>query len=72
MVDGELYWREWTDQEQNRREAVVLRAREILFERMGPTRLADTDPAERDGSPEDESGAVAMETSPAEADDVPF
>jgi hypothetical protein len=24
--------REWTDQDQNRREAVVLRARQILFE----------------------------------------
>jgi single-strand DNA-binding protein len=33
VVDGELGWREWTDQEQNRREAVVLKAREILFER---------------------------------------
>ena len=38
VVDGELDWREWTDQEQNRREAVVLRARQILFERtrFGP------------------------------------
>ena len=33
VVDGELDWREWTDQEHNRREAVVLRARQILFER---------------------------------------
>ena len=69
VVDGELDWREWTDQAQNRREAVVLRARQILFERMGPARLADTDPAERDGSPDDESGTAAMETSPAGADD---
>ena len=65
VVDGQLDWREWTDQEQNRREAVVLRARQILFERMGPTRLADTDPAERDGSPDDEFGTAAVETSPA-------
>lgn len=72
VVDGELDWREWTDHEQNRREAVVLRARQILFERMGPTRLADTDPAERDGSPDDEFGTAAIETSPAGADDVPF
>ena len=72
VVDGQLDWREWTDQEQNRREAVVLRARQILFERMGPTLLADTDPAERDGSPDDEFGTAAVETSPAGADDVPF
>ena len=38
VVDGELDWREWTDREQNRREAVVLRARQILFERTGSTR----------------------------------
>ena len=72
VVDGELDWREWPDQEQNRREAVVLRARQILFERTGPTRLADTEPAERDGSPDDESGAEATEASPAGVDDVPF
>ena len=71
VVDGELDWREWTDEGQNRREAVVLRARQILFERTGPTRLADTEPAERDGSPDDESGAAAMEASPG-ANDVPF
>src|SRR5437660_4107459 len=32
VVDGELDWREWTDQQENRREVVVLRARQILFE----------------------------------------
>jgi single-strand DNA-binding protein len=72
VVDGELNWREWTDREQNRREAVVVRARQILFERTRPTRLAYTEPAERDGSPDDGSGAAAMEASPAGADDVPF
>ena len=72
MVDGQLDWREWTDQEQNRHEAVVLRARQILSERMAPTLLADTDPAERDGSPDDEFVTAAVETSPAGADDVPF
>ena len=72
MVDGELDWREWTDREQNRREAVVLRARQILFERTGSNPPADTDPAERNGSPDHESGTAAMETSPAGADDVPF
>jgi single-strand DNA-binding protein len=31
-VEGELDGREWTDERQSRREAVVLRARQILFE----------------------------------------
>ena len=61
MVDGELDWREWTDQEQNRREAVVLRARQILFERTTSTAPAEAKP-----------GASAGAASPAEKDDVPF
>ena len=32
VVDGELDWREWTDQENKRREAVTFRARQVLFE----------------------------------------
>jgi single-strand DNA-binding protein len=32
VVDAELDWREWTDQQSNRREAVTLRARQVLFE----------------------------------------
>ena len=70
VVDGELDWREWTDQEQNRREAVVVRARQILFERTGSTSAAE--PAERDGSPDGESGAAAGAPSAAGTDDVPF
>ena len=46
VVDGELDWREWTDQEQNRREAVVLRARQILFERTGSTPRQRASPAD--------------------------
>ena len=70
VVDGELDWREWTDQEQKRREAVVVRARQILFERTGSTPAAE--PAERDGSPDGESGAAAGAPSAAGTDDVPF
>jgi single stranded DNA-binding protein len=32
VIDAELDWREETDQPENRREVVVLRARQILFE----------------------------------------
>jgi single stranded DNA-binding protein len=72
VVDGELDWREWTDQDQNRREAVVLRARQILFERTGSTPPAASVPAERKGSPNGESGACAEAASPAGRDDRPF
>ena len=72
VVDGELDWREWTDHEENRREAVVLRARQILFERTGSTPAADSEPGERHGSPDGESGEPVGAASPAGPDDVPF
>jgi single-stranded DNA-binding protein len=70
VVDGELDWREWTDQEQKRREAVVLRARQILFERAGSTPLAESEPGGRNDSLDGDVSAGAA--SPASTDDVPF
>ena len=32
FVDAELDWREWTDQQDHKREAVTFRARQVLFE----------------------------------------
>src|SRR6184192_1981345 len=32
LVDAELDWREWTDQQNNRREAITFRAQQVLFE----------------------------------------
>jgi single-strand DNA-binding protein len=72
VVDGELDWREWTDQGQTRREAVVLRARQILFERAGSTPPADTEPAERDGSPDGDAGVAVGAASQGGSDDLPF
>jgi single-strand DNA-binding protein len=72
VVDGELDWREWTNQEQNRREAVVLRARQILFERTGSSPPAETEPDGHDGSPDGESDDLAEAAAPAGTDDVPF
>ena len=72
VVDGELDWREWTDHEENRREAVVLRARQILFERTGSTPAAKSEPGERNSSPDGDSGAPVGAASPAGPDDVPF
>jgi single-strand DNA-binding protein len=72
VVDGELDWREWTDREQNRREAVVLRARQILFERAGSTPSPKSDPGGRNDSLDGESGTPAGAASPAGTDDVPL
>jgi hypothetical protein len=72
MVDGELDWREWTDQEQNRREAVVLRARQILFERIGSSPHIDSESGECDGSPDGESGIADVAASPPGSDDLRF
>ena len=72
VVDGELDWREWTDQDQNRREAVVLRARQILFEGPRSTSQTGADQREGDVSPNLESGVGAAAVSAAGADDVPF
>ena len=71
VVDAELDWREWTDQGQNRREAVVLRARQILFERTGSTPLAESVPDGHNGSPNRKSDGSAEVAAPAGTDDVP-
>ena len=72
VVDGELDWREWTDQEQNRREAVVLRARQILFERTRSAPSAESEAGGGNGSVDGEPDASAAAASLAGADDVPF
>ena len=40
FVDAELDWREWTDQQDNKREAVTFRARQVAV-RGRPTHAAD-------------------------------
>jgi single-strand DNA-binding protein len=72
VVDGELDGREWTDQQERRREVVVLRARQILFESVRSAPQAGSEPGERDGSSNGESGIPAAAVSPAGADDLPF
>ena len=37
FVDAELDWREWTDQQDNKREAVTFKARQVLFEGARPS-----------------------------------
>jgi single-stranded DNA-binding protein len=43
FVDAELDWREWTDQ-QDKREAVTFKARQVLFEGTRPSPEAAVDP----------------------------
>ena len=38
FVDAEPDWREWTDQQNNKREAVTFKARQVLFEGARPDR----------------------------------
>jgi single-strand DNA-binding protein len=72
VVDGELDWREWTDQQENRREVVVLRARQIPFESARAAPQAGSEPGERDGSPKGESSDRAAAVSLAGAHDLPL
>src|SRR5947209_6142423 len=77
LVDAEPDWREWTDQQQNRREAVTFRARQVLFE--GSPRATDAaDDGARDNAspapaqPAVEVGAGSATEGTATADDLPF
>src|SRR5205823_975641 len=76
VVDAELDWREWTDQEDKRREAVTLRARQVLFE-GGRPRTSDGD-SEGNGSstgkaePGAPVGAISTSEASASGEDLPF
>ena len=82
FVDAELEWREWTDQQDQKREAVTFKARHVLFEGGRPTSAAAADDAgEQNGSgPEPaisadrEPASVGSPTDAgsASADDLPF
>jgi single-strand DNA-binding protein len=77
FVEGELDWREWTDKHDQRREAVTIRARTVLFE--GPR---NRDGAPRASTPTPSAGAFTPTTAPPAAepaaagtatpDDIPF
>ncbi|MGZ6651410.1 MAG: hypothetical protein ACXVHB_28655, partial [Solirubrobacteraceae bacterium] len=58
LVDAELDWREWTDQPGgNKREAVTLRARQVIFEGGRRAPVASSENGEADGgSPPREPG----------------
>ena len=81
LVDAELDWREWTDQRDQKREAVTFRARQVLFEGGRPAAAAGSDAGEQNGA--DPEPASSTGTDPvgvgsasaagaASADDLPF
>ena len=82
FVDAELDWREWTDQQDNKREAVTFSARQVLFEGGRPAPAVAADGSERterrgpggaapaDGEPVGVSASEADGS--ASADDLPF
>ena len=79
LVDAELDWREWTDQQNNRREAVTLRARQVICESGRPPADRGEDGGEHNGSaasaaePGTTVGAITHAGEASEgAEDVPF
>lgn len=78
VVDAELDWREWTDQQDNKREAVTFRARQVLFE--GARLSGATAPREQNGATgePDHPGrepvgvVTGADGTSASAEDLPF
>jgi single-strand DNA-binding protein len=82
LVDAELDWREWTDQQDSKREAVTLRARQVIFEGGRSTSAATSDGVQpQNGARPGETGELGREPvgvasdageTAASADDLPF
>lgn len=73
VVEAELDWREWTDKQQSKREAVTFRARQVLFEGGRATTVDSGEAATRNGgSATDVELDAAGVSGEATADDLPF
>jgi single-strand DNA-binding protein len=78
VVDAELDWREWTDQQGAKREAVTFKARQVLFEGSPRATTGDGEEASGNGAPAPARPAVEVgATAPAKEgaaspDDLPF
>lgn len=75
VVDAELEWREWTDQQSNRREAVTLRAHHVLFEGAKPSerhRAGDEADGRTSSADTEPVGSAVSGHGSATADDIPF
>jgi len=82
VVDAELDWREWSDQQEHKREAVTFRARQVVFEggRSTPPATA-AEAGEQDGTDgeaaisgdrELASVSAPSDGEAASAEDLPF
>src|SRR5664279_4918511 len=66
FVDAELDWREWTDQQDNKREAVTFRARQVVVEGARATSFVSAaDAGEQNGA--DPEPAISGDREPASA-----
>ena len=82
FVDAELDWREWTDPQDNKREAVTFRARKVVFEGGRSASAPSTDDAGEQDGPDAaaatiDDGELAAVSAPsgegsASAEDLPF
>ena len=82
FVDAELDWREWTDSDDKKREAVTFKARQVLFEGGRPTSAVTAAGAGEPNGPDAEPAIGAdrepagvgspSEAGSASADDLPF
>ena len=77
VVEAELDWREWTDEHERRREAVTLRAKQVLFEGSRPASAEADQAAAANGSgggerSESEAVAAAAGDGSASETDLPF
>jgi single-strand DNA-binding protein len=81
VVDAELDWREWTDPDDKKREAVTFRARQVLFEGARSAPAGAGEDGDQNGSPP--AAAEATDSMPvgasalggedtASAEDLPF
>jgi single-strand DNA-binding protein len=81
FVDAELDWREWTDPDEKKREAVTFRARQVLFEGARSAAAETGEGSEQNGAWADPAGptgtspvgiAAADGEGATSADDLPF
>jgi single-strand DNA-binding protein len=81
LVDAELDWREWTDQHGHKREAITLRARQVVFGGGRPASTPGEDAGQQTGAAPDGAGQPGPEPvgvtsaeadTSASADDLPF
>jgi single-strand DNA-binding protein len=78
FVEAELDWREWTDPDDKKREAVTFKARQVLFEggRPAPAAIDQQNGASQEAAPATDLDPMGVSTpgteGSASAEDLPF